>query len=217
MSGPAAVLPLVTPAFALTALKGVLARALTSAGGSGTAADARLVRSELQRMPMGALQIMSDNGTKVIACRGNITDYRTDLKGQTPRGWDPGDTWDIVPGVYLGDSNEVVVATVGHGTAAGAHVPVTGEGHGSHNLTVHEAFHAVDMGHGGAARSSEADFNAARNADLATLPAYEQQPGTAGQEETYAESAARYYGGDPNDAAAHPHLHEFWDKNPPQP
>jgi hypothetical protein len=217
MSGPAAVAPLVMPTFAAAAVKGVLARGMTTSGGSGTAADARLVRSELERMPLGALQIMTNNGTKVIACRDNITDYRTDLKGVQPRGWDPGDTWDMVPGVYLGDDNEVVVATIGHGTAAGAHVPATGEGHGSHNLTVHEAFHAVDLGHGGAARSSEADFDAARTADFATLSSYEQQAGSAGQEETYAESAARYYGGDPGDAAAHPNLHDFWDKNPPQP
>jgi hypothetical protein len=190
---------------------------MTSAGGSGTAADARLVRNELVAMPMGALEIMTNNGTKVVACRGNITDYRTDLKGKTPGGWDPGDTWDIVPGVFLGDTNEVVVATIGHGTAAGAHVPANGEGHGSHNLTLHEAFHAVDLGHGGAARSSEADFNAARTADAATLSQYENQPGAAGQRESYAESAARYFGGDPTDAATHPNLHDFWDKNPPQP
>lgn len=217
MSGPAAVLPLEMPAFASAAVKGVLARAVTTPGGAGTAADARLVRAELERMPIGALQILNDNGTKVIACRGNITDYRTDLKGVQPRGWDPGDTWDIVPGVYLGDTNEVVVATIGHGTAAGAHVPANGEGHGSHNLTIHEAFHAVDMGHGGAARSSEAEFNAARTADDATLSDYERQAGTAGQEETYAESAARFYGGDPNDATNHPNLHQFWQDHPPTP
>jgi hypothetical protein len=217
MSGPAAVLPLVTPTFVLAALRSVLARGLTSTGGTGTAADARLVRRELEQMPMGALQIMTDNGTKVIACRDNITDYRTDLKGVQPRGWDPGDTWDIVPGVYLGDTNEVVIATIGHGTGAGAHVPANGEGHGSHNLTIHESFHAVDMGGGGAARSSEADFNTARTADSATLSTYENQAGAAGQQETYAESAARYYGGDPTDAATHPNLHDFWDKNPPTP
>src|SRR5690349_22134970 len=121
MSGPAAVLPLAMPAFAAAAVKGVLARGLTSTGGTATPADARLVRTELERMPVGALQIMTNNGTKVVTCRGNITDYRTDLKGVRPRGWRPGSTWDIVPGVFLGDTNEVVVATVGHGSAGGAH------------------------------------------------------------------------------------------------
>ena len=217
MSGPAAVLPLVMPSFATAAVKGALARGLTSAGGSATAADARLVRAELERMPMGALEIMTNNGTKVVASRDNITDYRTDLKGVTPRGWDPADTWDIVPGVYLPDTNEVVIATVGHGTTAGAHVPVSGEGHGSHNLTIHESFHAVDLGGGGAARSTEADFNTARTADTAALSSYENQPGAAGQQETYAESAARYFGGDPNDATTYPNLHDFWANNSPKP
>jgi toxin lethal factor len=217
MSGPAAILPLVMPTFATAMVKAVLARGLTSTGGTGTAADARLVRAEVARMPLGALQIMTNNRTKVVACRDNITDYRTDLKGKPPRGWKPGDTWDIVPGVFLGDTNEVVIATRGHGTAAGAHVPISGEGHGAHNLTIHESFHSVDMGGGGAHRSGEADFNTARNADAATLSTYEGQAGAAGQQETYAESAARYYGGDPADAAAHPNLHDFWDKHPPQP
>jgi hypothetical protein len=217
MSGPAAVQPLVMPTFAAAAIKTVLTRGITTVGGSGTPADARLVRAELQRMPMGALEIMSNNHTKVIACRGNITDYRTDLKGKNPRGWDPADTWDTVPGVFLGDHNEVVIATIGHGTAGGAHVPAHGEGHGSHNLTIHESFHAVDMGHGGAPRSSDATYDAARAADAPTLSPYENQPGAAGQEESYAESAARYYGGDPNDATQHPNLHDFWDRHPPKP
>lgn len=217
MSGPAAVLPLVMPAFAEAAVRGALARAMTSPGGAGTAADVRLVRAELQRMPLGALQIMTNNKTKVVVCRDNITDYRTDLKGQPPRGWDPGDTWEKVPGLYNSKRNELVVATIGHGTPAGAHVPATGEQHGSHNLVMHEAFHAVDLGHGGAARSTEADFNTARTADLGTLSDYEKQGGKAGQQETYAESAARFFGGDPNDATNHPNLHDFWAKNPPQP
>jgi hypothetical protein len=217
MSGPAAVLPIVMPTFAAAAVKAVLVRGITTHGGSGTAADARLVRAELERMPIGALQIMSNQGTKVVACRDNITDYRTDLKGKHPGGWDAGDTWDIVPGVFLPKTNEVVIATIGHGTAAGGHVPVKGEGHGSHNVTIHESFHAVDMGGGTPHRSTEADFNAARTADIGTLSTYETQPGAPGQRESYAESAARYFGGDPNDATAHPNLHDYWDKHPPTP
>ena len=217
MGGPAHVALLISPAWILSVAKSVLARDLTTTGGAGTAADARLVRTELERMPLGALQIMTNNKTKVVACRDNITDHRTDLKGVPPRGWDPGDTWDIVPGVYLPDTNEVVIATIGHGTAAGAHVPVSGEGHGAYNLTIHESFHAVDLGGGGTSVSSSADFTTARNADLATLSSYELQPGSAGEQETYAESAARYYGGDPNDATNHPNLHDYWDKHPPTP
>jgi hypothetical protein len=217
MSGPAAVQPVAMPNFATEAVKVALTHTISTHGGSGTPADTRLVRAELMKMPVAALQIMNDNGTKVIACRGSITDYRTDLKGKHPRNWDPGDTWDTVPGVFSSKKNEVVIATIGHGTPAGAHVPATNEGHGSHNLTVHESFHAVDLGHGGASRSSDADFNTARTADIGTLDSYEGAAGTAGQEETYAESAARYFGGDANDATQHPNLHQFWDTHPLKP
>jgi hypothetical protein len=58
---------------------------------------------------------------------------------------------------------------------------------------------------------------AARTADLATLSAYELQAGSAGREETYAESASRYYGGDATDAANHPNLHDYWATHPPTP
>jgi hypothetical protein len=84
-------------------------------------------------------------------------------------------------------------------------------------MVVHETFHAVDLGGSGDARSIGADFNTARTADLATLSAYEQQAGNAGQQESYAESAARYYGGDANDAANHPHLNAYWAADPLKP
>jgi Mlc titration factor MtfA (ptsG expression regulator) len=100
-----------------------------------------------------------------------------------------------------------VIATAGHPN--NPHVPNTGEGHGAHNLVLHETAHGLDLGGGGG--SANADFNAARTADAATLGTYESQAGNAGQQETYAESAARYYGGDPNDAASHPNLHRYWD------
>ncbi len=154
---------------------------------------------------------MKADGTKVIACRGSVTDHASSLRGVQPRGWAPGDTWDIVPGMYDPNANEVVVATTGHGTPAGAHVPVTGEGHGSANLAVHEALHAVDHNRGGTARSAGADFNTARTADLPNLGTYETQAGSAGQEETWAESGARYYGG----GGGTTNLDGYWRNNPP--
>ena len=72
MSGPAAVQPLALPDMAKEAVKAALAHVVSQAGGSGTPADVRLVRAELMKMPVGALQIMNNNGTKVVACRGNI-------------------------------------------------------------------------------------------------------------------------------------------------
>jgi insecticidal toxin complex protein TccC len=198
-----------------TALRRSLVKDILTTGGTADAHDARLVGRELERIPTHVLQILKDQGTKVVVARGSVTDHWTHLKGVQPRGWPPGMTWDSVPGGQSG--GEVVIATVGHGTAAGAHVPANGEGHGSHNVVIHETFHAVDLGGSGGARSAGADFNTARTADFATLSAYQQQAGSAGQEETYAESAARYYGGDPNDATNHPNLNAYWAGDPLKP
>jgi hypothetical protein len=153
---------------------------------------------------------MKNNNTKVVACRGSVTDYRKDLKGVKPRGWPPGSSWDTVPGAYMHDTNEVVIATTGQGTPAGAHVPVAGEGHGSANLTLHESAHAYDLG-GGPPLSGTQDFNGARNADLGQLSAYETQAGSAGQQETFAESAARLYSG--TDTTT-PNLAKYWSSVP---
>lgn len=191
------------------ALSASLAGALTQPGGSADANDAALVAADLARLPPKVLQALSKAGTKVVASRGSITDHATDLRGVHPRGWPPGSTWDSVPGVFRGDKNELIVATVGHGTPAGAHVPAKGEGHGSESVVLHEAMHGYDHT-ASPDRSTAADFNTARTADSASLSTYENQPGAAGQEESYAESAARYYSGNPNDATAHPNLNAYW-------
>jgi uncharacterized Zn-binding protein involved in type VI secretion len=192
----------------------MLALSITKAGGRGDAVDVALVVEQLAKLPADQLQILKDAGVSVIACRGTVTDYRTDLKGVHPRGWPPGATWDKVPGAYTKDRKEVVIGTIGQDSPDGPHVPETGEGHGSVNLVDHEAEHAVDHATGG---SASAEFNKARDKDKSTLPAYETQEGRAGQEENFAESGARYYGGDPNDAKKHPNLHDYWKSDPLHP
>jgi hypothetical protein len=188
-----------------------LATSLVRTGGSGTAEDAKLVAQSLAKLPKSSLEQMQKNGTKVIACRGSVTDYRTDLKGVQPRGWPPGSTWDKVPGADTPDKNEVVIAVTGHGTSAGPHVPKTGEGHGSVNLVVHEASHSVDLNGKGPSPSQSDDFTKARDADMNKLSDYEKQAGGAGQQETYAESAARHAEGKDQDT---PHLKKYWDDHP---
>jgi len=183
-----------------------LARELTQKGGTGTDADKELVARDLAKLPKSTLEQMKANGTKVVACRGSVTDYDASLRGVQPRGWPAGSTWDQVPGMYDPNSNEVVVATVGHGTPAGAHVPGTGEGHGSADMPVHEALHSIDDRASGSHLSTGTDFNTARNGDFASLGGYEQQAGSAGQEETFAESGARFYGG----GGGTSHLDGYW-------
>ncbi|QYE37141.1 PAAR domain-containing protein (plasmid) [Polymorphobacter sp. PAMC 29334] len=190
-----------------------LAIALVQAGGSGDQTDVALVVAELAKLPAAALQILRDNGVKVIAARNSVTDYATELKGVHPRGWPPGATWDNVPGAYMHDRNAVVIATTGYGTPAGPHVPVTGEGHGSANMTVHETTHAVDAFAGPQRNSSSSDFTAARNSDLSGLSAYEQQAGAGGPSETYAESSARVYGGQ-HGPTQQPALDAYWRSHP---
>ncbi len=186
------------------------AKSLTRTAGKGEASDVDLVVAELEKWPAETIMALEAQATKVVVCRGSITDYRTDLKGVTPRGWPPKSTWDTVPGVCTSDRNEVVIAVIGHASGK-PHVAQTGEGHGSVNLVVHESGHAVDLCTGDVSRSKQARFQAARTKDLKTLSAYESQPDPAGTEETWAESAARYYSKDPGDAKAHPNLHAFWD------
>jgi hypothetical protein len=186
-----------------------LATSLVKTGGSGTAEDAKLVAESLAKLPKSTLEQMQKNGTKVIACRGSVTDYRTDLKGVQPRGWPPGATWDKVPGSNTPDKNEVVIAVIGHGTPAGPHVPKTGEGHGCASLVAHEASHSIDQGSPKPSQSD--DFKKARDADMDKLSDYEKQAGEAGPEETYAESAARHAEGKDADT---PHLKKYWDDHP---
>jgi hypothetical protein len=187
------------------------ARSITKTGGSGQPSDIDLVIQELDKWPDGVLMALALQNTKVIVCRGSVTDFRTDLKGKAPRGWPPGSSWDTVPGLNFmeGNGNSTVIAIIGH-AAGKPHVPVTGEGHGSVNLILHESGHAFDNVGNSIFRSKDATFTAARQADVATLSQYESQAPPAGPQECFAESAARFFGNDGTDAAGHPHLHAFW-------
>jgi len=183
------------------------AESLTEIGGTANEADRQVVIDEIVKIPLPALEALKKKGTKVVVCRNSVTEIRDDLKGVQPRGWPAGESWDTVPGLNDPNSNRVIIAT------RNGRVPPTGDGHGAHNLVLHEVGHAI----GDAAAvggESDARFIAAREADKAALDAYEGQAGNAGVEETYAESFARFYGGDPNDAATYPHLHAYWASNP---
>ncbi|MGD9589184.1 MAG: type VI secretion system tip protein TssI/VgrG [Pyrinomonadaceae bacterium] len=194
--------------------------ALTRAGGSGDDLDRALVAAELSKLPPHIIQRMSDNGTTVVVGRGSITDIDPSLRGVQPRGWPAGSTWDTVPGLYNPSNNQVQIATRGHGTENGPYVPPTGDGHGSSNLVIHEGMHSVDHNGPGGSNISSTDpnFTNARNNDPAIMAdGYEGTANPAGAEEAYAESAARYYGGDPNDATNHPGVHNYWAGDPLNP
>jgi hypothetical protein len=172
---------------------GELARALTRTGGSGNSFDEALVVDQLALFPLAVLTHLQEHETGIVVCRESVTDYLTELRGVQPRGWPNGLTWDSVPGLFYLQTNEVVLAVVGHGTPAGPHIPATGEGQGSANVILHETAHGLDMAGGTPFVSANPTFVAARNRDLDKLTPYERQPSPAGEEETFAESAARFY------------------------
>jgi hypothetical protein len=182
-------------------------------GGSGTDADVAAVRAQVGLLSEPILAFFKKKKLKVVACRESVTDFETSLRGQLPRGWDPraGKTWDDVPGAYLIGRKKIVIATVAG--PGGREVPAPGNKHGSCNLAVHEAMHGHDIAGEGRLTASPA-FVAAREADLAKLPEYEQQAGKAGVEETYAESAARHYSRQPGFASALPNLAGYWSSGP---
>jgi hypothetical protein len=187
---------------------------MTETGGHGDTQDAKLVSQKFAKLPLDVIKTMRANGTKLVACQGNITDARPELKGQHPGGHATGATWDSpppgVPGVYMPKpTNQVVVAT--HAKAGGGReVPPDGDAHASFDLTLHESIHGYDWG-GATYRHNDADFQAARTKDLAKLDPYFTQPGEAGLSETYAESGARYLGGDPKMKTDWPNLYAYWD------
>ena len=189
-----------------------LARGLCDVTGSADEADKELVAQELAKMPREDLEKMKANGTRVAVCRGSVTDCKQDLAGFEPRGWPEGTDWSSVPGCFDDESNRVIVATRGHGTEKGPHVPDTGDGHGSANLAIHEAYHGLDYKNG--KPSSATDFTDVMKNAPGELSDYMSQSGQAGEEETFAESAARRYGCPPNVDGKQPRLDDYWRSNP---
>ncbi len=190
------------------------ARLLVVVGGSGSADDLEPVAIEVAKLPDEVLARFESRLIRVIACRGGVTDFETDLRGVTPRGWEgTGRTWDNVPGTYFDDRKRVVIATVDDGTGARI-VPTRASGlHGSACLVVHESLHGYDYS-GGHAVIHTAEFGTARQADLAKLGAYELQAGGPGLEESFAESGARFQVEAASLHADWPGLFGYWEAGP---
>jgi hypothetical protein len=199
---------------------GVVAR-VTKLGGTGTAEDAKAVAKGMKVFPTKMLKTMKANGTTMVACEGPMTDYLVDLKGVHPRDWPEGLTWDSVPGLHTGGTKEVVIGTMDDGSGK-RKVPGPGEGpvkHGAFNLIAHEGGHAFDLD-GSPAKNTTPAFRTARAKDItdgkmvAPKDNYFLQAGEGGFEETFAESCARHFGGDPKMATDWPALKAFWNTNP---
>jgi Anthrax toxin lethal factor, N- and C-terminal domain len=182
------------------------AAALVDIGGTADENDRQAVIAEMIKIPMAGLAALARAGKRVIVCRNSVTEVRADLRGVRPRGWPEGSGWDKVPGMNDPGGNRVIIAT------RDGRVPPYGDGHGAANLVLHEVGHGLDDAVGGG--SATAEFQQARTADLAKLEPYLTQAGTAGLRETYAESFARFYAQNPDDATTYPNLHAYWASDP---
>lgn len=125
---------LAAPAYAATSAD-LLNDIVVLPQGEYNKAEADRMIGRLALIPAPLLQGLKDRGVKIKLVNGKITDEPefAQYKGVTPRGWEnTGLTWDDVPGL----SANVVVARIGYSDK--------NHGHTSHNLEMHETFHAID-------------------------------------------------------------------------
>jgi hypothetical protein len=139
--------------------------------------------------------IISKRGATVMPVH-HLTDAMPELRGQAPRGWPAGSTWDSVDGCWSTSRNEIVVAEERRTLAGGQWVPSGRTG----PVLRHEAGHAVDYTIN--MMSDLPDFKKAYDADLLAMPtgdknalSYFLQTGPGGREETAAEGVADREGG----------------------
>lgn len=134
----------------------------------------------LTRLPLGLVERMKSRGKPLHLVAGPITNHpaMVRMRGQTPRGWAAGRTWEEVPGVAT-NQGAVIVVDSQFG------------GHGAANLILHEIGHTVDYYFGGGRLSSRRDFKRLHEATPhARLyrSSYMQH-----QEENFAELFALYF------------------------
>lgn len=138
--------------------------------------------------------LIDSSGAKLVPTR-KITDAMPELKGQKPRGWPPGSTWDAVDGAYSPSKKLIIVAEEVEDQ--------NGQWRKSNrttDVTRHEVGHAVDAALN--YYSAHPDFGKVYQSDKAAVPTIDQktleyflQPGTIGAEETFAEGIADLEGG----------------------
>jgi len=152
------------------------------------------VNDTISKMSAETRDVLATSQTEIVAAN-KLTDALPELKGQKPRGWPPGLTWDAVDGAYSPSRNMVVVAEE------------TADSNGkwvkskrTEDVTRHEVGHAVDFGLG--KLSNTAAFTKAYDEDEKNMPPklaptlkYFLQNGDGGKEEAFAEAIAAREGG----------------------
>lgn len=167
---------------------------IVSAGG-----DAAKIESALAKLPDDKLVTIYGAGIQFAATSDSVKQYLSALPDGSPRGWSSSSAWDKVPGFFDPASKMVVIATSGRFA------------HGSVDLALHETGHGYDFAAGGL--SDSAEFVQAYDEAKDGLSSYFLQPGSAGRQETFAESFAAFYSGNQQYAADHPSLKRYWDQH----
>ncbi|MDP3749692.1 MAG: hypothetical protein Q8Q88_21895 [Phenylobacterium sp.] len=180
------------------------------AGGTGRQDDVGAVAAELSRLPGAIALEFTRRRIKVVACRGNVTDFAPELAdpGEVPEGWPEGASWTTIPGAYVPARRAVVIATLGPEDGP-RRVPICGEGHGARSLAVHEAIHGYDYASGDL-KSRDPAFRRAWTTDKPLLGSAYFSGDEWGPRESYAESAAQQFGADQSQAGRWPNLAAYW-------
>lgn len=185
------------------------------ASATATEADLKVVRMRLEVLPEAIRKALRKRGISLLVCRDNVTTSGRAVFDEPPRNWPEGKHWVDVPGCFIPETNEVVIATLGEGEER--HVPLRGEKHGSRDLVFHEVMHADDIelvDNEWRRRSNNTDFQGAWRDDIAAGGfanyAYEAKV----SEEGYAESAARFFADDRAMVDQWPKLYRFWGRSP---
>ncbi|CAM3311052.1 MULTISPECIES: anthrax toxin lethal factor-related metalloendopeptidase [Yersinia] len=182
--------------------------------------DPAPVTAELQKLPLNILKTADSLGQFITLTNDNITNHprMNALKGQTPRGWTNGKTWDSVPGVgalgkgaeneFHADETVVALTQLANGSWQLA------TEHGSANLVLHEYAHAIDrsfgekanmgdkgLGEVGDSLSCRQSFRDIWQTELGSTSQtdsnyyYWQGGSDGGAEEAFAEAFSDLYGG----------------------
>lgn len=146
------------------------------------------------KMSKDVRDIVTDSGAQVVAPR-RLTDAMPELKGQKPRGWPPGSTWDAVDGAYSPGKKQIIVAE-----EVEVKPGIWVKSNRTDNVLRHETGHAVNAALDNIA--DDTDYLAAYDPEAKAVPKSEQkelayflQSGGVGADETVAEGIASREGG----------------------
>lgn len=158
-----------------------------------TADFTRRVTDTYNQIPQNVRDALDKDGVKVVST-DKVTDVMPELKGDKPRGWPPGSSWDDVDGAYDVGGKRIIVAERQNQSKPG--------GNNIEGLTRHETGHAVDHLKN---LSDTKEFRDAYDKEKAKVPKpdsdtlkYFLQKDEAGRQEAFAEIFAIINGGATN-------------------